>query len=130
MSIVKNQVIGTRFDLITSGIHADSTGAIDISKSNIDILASLKVIGELGDNACRVNDKVKQIGIPIRCQGALDTPPAELCKLDTSRLGDMAKELAIEEGKRKANKEIDRALDKHLGDKKDQVKSLFNKLLK
>tara|TARA_R110001592_G_C13173208_1_gene750029 strand:+ start:751 stop:2928 length:2178 start_codon:yes stop_codon:yes gene_type:complete len=127
---LKNEILDTRFDLITSGVHADSKGSIDISKNAIDILASLKVIGELGDNACRVNENVTKIGIPVKCQGAFDTPPAELCKLDTSRLGDMAKDLAIEEGKRKANKEINRALDKHLGDKKEAVKSIFNKFLK
>ena len=127
---LKSEILDTRFDLITSGIHADSKGSIDIAESSIDILATLKVIGELGDNACRVNEKVTKIGIPVKCQGAFDTPPAELCKLDTSRLGDMAKDLAIEEGKRKANKEIDRALDKHLGDKKEAVKSILNKFLK
>ncbi|MFT6030774.1 MAG: AsmA protein, partial [Oleiphilaceae bacterium] len=121
---LKQQILDTRFDLITSGIHADSKGSIDISKNNINILASLKVIGDLGDNACRVNKKVTKIGIPVKCQGAFDTPPAELCKLDTSRLGDMAKDLAIEEGTRKAKKEIDRALDKHLGDKKEALKSI------
>lgn len=127
---LKNETLDTRFDLITSGIHADSQGSIDIAKSEINILATLKVIGELGDKACRVNEKVKKLGIPVKCQGAFDTPPAELCKLDTSRLGNMAKDLAVEEGKRKASKEIDRALDKHLGDKKDSVKSIFNKFLK
>jgi hypothetical protein len=127
---LKNQILDTQFDLITSGIHADSKGSVDISKSTINILASLKVIGELGDNACRVNEKVSKIGIPVKCQGAFDTPPAELCELDTSRLGDMAKDLAIEEGKRKATKEIDRALEKHLGDKKEPIKSLLNKFLK
>jgi AsmA protein len=127
---LKNQILDTRFDLITSGIHADSKGSVDISKNNINILATLKVIGELGDNACRVNDKVKKIGIPVKCQGTFETPPAELCKLDTSRLGDMAKDLAVEEGKRKLNKEIDRALDKHLGDDQAPLKSLLNKFLK
>ena len=78
----------------------------------------------------RFNKKVKKLGIPIKCQGAFDTPPAELCKLDTSRLGDMAKKLAVEEGKRKINKEIDRALKKRLGDKKEPIKSLLNKFLK
>jgi uncharacterized protein involved in outer membrane biogenesis len=127
---LKNEILDTRFDLITSGIHADSKGSIDIAKNGINILATLKVIGELGDNACRVNENVTKIGIPVKCQGAFDTPPAELCKLDTSRLGDMAKNLAVEQGKRKATKEIDRALDKHLGDKKESVKSIFNKFLK
>lgn len=124
------QQLNTKFDIITSGIHADSQGSINIEDNTLKVLANLKVIGELGDNACRVNEKVTKIGIPVICQGAFDTPPAELCTLDTSRLGDMAKELAMEEAKRKANKEIDRALDKHLGDKKEPIKSLLNKFLK
>jgi uncharacterized protein involved in outer membrane biogenesis len=126
-----SQRVATRFDIITAGIHADSQGQIDLSKTELDLRAALKVIGEPADQACRVNEKLKDIGIPVVCKGQFDTPPAQLCKLDTSRLGEMAKTLAVEEGKRKLNKEVDRALEKHLGDEeKAPVKSLLQKLLK
>ena len=128
---IENQQVATRFDIISAGVHADSQGQINLESSELNIKAALKVIGESVDKACRVNEKFKDIGIPVVCKGKFDTPPAELCKLDTSRLGDMAKELAVEEGKRKLNKEVDRALDKHLGDdEKAPVKSLLKKLIK
>lgn len=125
------QQIATRFDMITAGVHADSQGQINLETSELNIKAALKVIGESLDKACRVNEKLKDIGIPLACNGKFDTPPAKLCKLDTSRLGDMAKDLAVEEGKRKLNKEVDRALEKHLGgEEKAPVKSLLKKLIK
>lgn len=128
---IDKQQVSTKFDIITSGIHADSQGQIDLNKSELNIRAALKVIGESVDQACRVNEKLKNIGIPVICKGQFDTPPAELCKLDTSRLADMAKDLAVEEGKRKLNKEVDRALEKHLGgDDKQPVKSILKNLLK
>ena len=128
---IDKQLISTQFDIITSGIHASSQGQINLDQSALTIKAALKVIGESVDQACRVNDKLKDVGIPVICKGQFDTPPAELCKLDTSRLAGMAKDLAVEEGKRKLNKEVDRALEKHLGDdEKAPVKSLLKKLLK
>lgn len=128
---IENQLISTKFDIITSGVHADSQGEINLDKAELSIRAALKVIGESVDQACRVNEKLKNVGIPVICKGSLDTPPGELCKLDTSRLGKMAKDLAVDEGKRKLTKEVDRALEKHLGsDEKQPVKSLLKKLLK
>lgn len=128
---IENQQLATRFDIITAGVHADSQGQINLETSELNIKAALKVIGESLDKACRVNEKLKTVGIPLVCKGKFDTPPGKLCKLDTSRLGDMAKDLAVEEGKRKLSKEVDRALEKHLGgEDKAPVKSLLKKLIK
>ncbi len=124
------QNLSTNFDIITAGLQADSKGQINIDKSELSIKAILKIIGESEQHSCRVNEKLKNVGIPVICEGSFTTPPAELCKLDTSRLGNIAKDLAVEEGKRKINKEVDRALEKHLGgDDKQPVKSLLKKFI-
>jgi len=125
---LKQQVLDSQFDIITSGLNADSNGTINLLKSEIDISASLKVVGNMGEHACRVNDKIKSIAIPVKCQGSFDAPPAELCTLDKSKLTQVAKEAAVTEGKRKINKEIDRALNKHLGEDTELNKNVKNLL--
>jgi uncharacterized protein involved in outer membrane biogenesis len=128
---LKQQILSTQFDIITAGIHADSQGSIDLEEQTLNINAGLKVIGELGHTACRVNEKLKELIIPVNCNGAFTTAPAELCGLDNSRLIESGKKAAVKEGKRKINKELDRALEKHLGEDsklKDTAKKLFKGL--
>ena len=132
---LKQQKVDSQISVITSGIKLSGTGKINTQNEQVDFRAGLYVIGDLGEQACRVNDKFKDISIPVRCRGSLDTPPAELCGLDNTRLEKEIKRLAVKEAKRKANKEIDRALDKqlnkHLGEdnklNKD-IKKLFKGL--
>ena len=109
----------------------DAEGPIKLATNALDIRMGLRVIGDMGERACRVNEKFKHIPIPVRCKGKFDTPPAKLCKLDSQRLREASKQVAVKEGKRKLEKELDRTLKKHLGDKdelKDAAKSLLKKL--
>jgi len=129
IATLKQQKVDSKLTIITSGIKLSGTGKIDTPTEQVDFRAGLYVVGDLGEQACRVNDKFKDISIPVRCKGSIDTPPAELCGLDKTRLGKEIKRAAVKEGKRKANKEIDRALDKHLG-KDTKIKKDIKKLFK
>ncbi len=130
-----NQVTTLDFDIVTSGLTIESGGDFNIDTMFMDLGAGLRVTGDLGENACRVHEKVKGLIIPVKCEGALSTPPAELCGLDSKRLLRSVEDLAKSEAKRKAKKEIDRALEKHLGgdegegnSAKDAAKNLLKKL--
>jgi len=123
-----NQIADTDFKIATSGLKVISKGSINLLKEHIDIGADLNVVGELGNKACRVNDKLKDIIIPMKCAGSINTPPAKLCALDTSKLGKSLKKVAKKEVKRKVEKEIDRALKKHLGKEGKKLKKLFKGL--
>ena len=130
---LKQQKVDSQILVITSGVKLTGTGKINTQKEQVDFRAGLHVIGDLGEQACRVNDKFKDISIPVRCKGSIATPPAELCGLDYSKIKKELKQAAIKEGKRKANKEIDRALnkqlDKHLG-KDNKLNKDIKKLFK
>ncbi len=125
------EVVNSRFELSSAGLNMDAEGPIKLATNALDIRMGLRVIGDMGERACRVNEKFKHIPIPVRCNGKFDTPPAKLCKLDSQRLREASKQVAVKEGKRKLEKELDRTLKKHLGDKdelKDAAKSLLKKL--
>ena len=128
---LKNQLANTNLDIVTSGIQVDGQGKIDLKQSNLDLRAALRVIGDLGEQACRVNQRVKDIAIPIKCTGSFDTPPAELCGLDSKRLGKEVANLAKKEGERQVKKQVDKAVDKYLGqdsEKNKKLKNILNKL--
>jgi len=130
---LKQQKVDSQLSVITSGIKLSGTGKINTQNEHVDFRAGLYVIGDLGEQACRVNDKFKDISIPVRCKGSIGTPPAKLCGLDNTRLEKEIKRAAVKEAKRKANKEIDRALNKqlnkHLG-KDNKLKKDIKKLFK
>lgn len=116
-----------------SGIELAGDGVIHMDDSTLNYGAELNVVGELGDNACRINDRVKQVPIPVRCKGKLDAPE---CGLDMDRLSGALTKLAKKEIEHKAEKEIDKQLDKHLDkylggeDEKSGAKKEIKKLFK
>lgn len=129
---LKHQKLKSDFALTSSALSIDASALLDMASEQVDITMGLKVIGDTDETACRVNEKFKDLAIPARCKGHITTPPAELCTLDKPRLLDATKHIAVTEGKRKLDKELNRALDKHLGDDKaelkDAAKNLFKKL--
>jgi len=131
---LKNQKVETDLDIITTGLHVDSDGSINLAKSLLDIKAGLRAFGELGAELgsaeCEVNDKLKGIVIPIKCKGSFDTPPIELCGIHSSRLDKSLAKVAKKEVKRKAEKEVDRALEKHLGKDSEKIKNSVKKATK
>jgi len=112
------------------GLRAKGQGTIDLAKRQLIYELDLTPMGELGDEACRVREKIKGIAIPIKCEGALDTPPASLCGLNYKKLGRTAEKLAKKEAKRKVEKEVDRAIDKKLDKYLDKDSELGKSLKK
>lgn len=111
-------------------------GAVDLNRMFVDYDLTTYILGDLspepGHEACRYNEKFANVGIPIKCKGELNGIKATFCLPDKERIGAMAKELLGQEAARKAEKEVDRALDKHLGEgdnaTKDAVKGLLKKI--
>ena len=130
LTIAGNQFNNNSLNAAISGIALNGQGLIDAEVLSVDYGVDLKVIGNLGDNACRVNDKVKDLAIPVICQGSLTEDPAKLCKLDYSRLESLVLEAGKKELERKANKEVDKQLDKYLGDDDSKTKKDVKKIFK
>lgn len=125
-----------------SGMNLNGQGTIDLAEMLLDYELGLRIVGAIHeDNACRVNERITNIVIPLECRGSLDEPEG-LCSFDGSRFRDVLKDMAQAEAKRKAGEKVDEAVDKQLnkllGDDeegetdgarkqlKDAVKGLFN----
>lgn len=124
------------------GMTLNGEGTINLAEMLLDYELGLRIVGAIHeDNACRVNERIQNIVIPLECRGSLESP-GELCSFDGSRFRDQLKDMAAAEAKRKASekveKAVDKQLDKLLGDDKegeedntrkqikDAVKGLFN----
>jgi len=130
LTINGNQFNNNSLNAAISGIALNGKGLIDAEALSVDYGVDLKVVGNLGDDACRVNDKVKDLAIPVICKGSLTEDPAKLCKLDYSRIESLAIEVGKKELERKADKEVDKQLDKYLGDDNSETKKDVKKFFK
>nr|WP_285903262.1 AsmA family protein [Alkalimarinus sediminis] len=130
LTVNGNKFTNNNLTAAMSGLALIGKGVIDTKILNINYGIDLKAIGNLGDNACRVNEKVKDLAIPIVCNGPLNGDPAKLCKLDYNRMQELVAAAGKKELERKADKEVDKLLDKHLGGDNAETKKSVKKLLK
>lgn len=140
MQIDGNVLDNNNLSAALGGLDLDGEGTVDLARMMLDYELGLRVVGAVHENnACRVNERIMNIAIPLECRGSLEDP-GSLCSFDGSRFRDALKDVAKADVQRKANKEIDRAVDKQLdkvlgGEEdsgtrkqiKDAVKGLFNR---
>ncbi|MFE8070807.1 AsmA family protein [Marinobacteraceae bacterium S3BR75-40.1] len=135
MVINGNTLKNTSLVAALSGLKLEGEGTVDLKQLMMDYRAGLRVVGEIEkDPACRVNERVQDVVIPVECKGSLIGEPAKLCSFDGSRFRDTLKDIVKSEAKRKARKEIEDKvgdkLDEKLGGEagkeiKDKLKGLF-----
>ena len=96
-------------------ISLKGTGFLDLASQDFDtrFTARMSTGLEQVDPACRVNDRITSIDWPVNCGGNVTGDPGEWCAVDS---GDIIEDLATQEVKRKATREIERKLGKEAGD--------------
>lgn len=118
-----------------AGLRLEGDGVVDLVASMLDYRVGLRVVGEVHrDNACRVNERIQDVVIPVRCQGGFGDNPAGLCGFDGSRFGDVLKSMAQQEvdrkkeqAKDKARKRVEEEIKERVDDKtKDRIRNLLN----
>ncbi len=73
-----------------AGIRLEGDGMVNLIESLLDYRLGLRIVGDVHrDQACRVNERVQNIVIPVRCQGAFSDDPAGLCRFDSSRFAEV-----------------------------------------
>ncbi len=102
-----------------AGIALEGGGTVDTLNNSLAYGLGLKVLGELGDPNCEVNKYLKDVSIPVKCDGGLGGDSAPTCGLDTAKLGKMLEQIAKKEVERKLDKALDKKLDKLFGKKKE-----------
>ena len=107
------------------GISLAGRGTVDLPKEALDYGIDLTVLQEFASANCRIDDKLHNLALPLRCQGGFDTEPAKLCGVDKQRI----KRVLAEVGKREVKQKLERKLEQKLeGNEalKGVLKGLFN----
>lgn len=85
-----------------AGLRLEGDGTVDAASLDMAYRLGLRVVGDVHrDPACRVNERIKQVVIPVRCEGNLTDDPAGLCGFDSSRFTQVLKDMARGEVDRK-----------------------------
>jgi len=123
VNTVSNGLIDTKsLKLETGTLSALGSGAFDANNLTFAYGLDLKPTINAPQPACAINEKLTKLTIPLQCEGDIQTAETH-CGLNTKSLKKQAVTLAKDESKRKAKKELNRAIEKQL---KSKLKGLFN----
>lgn len=121
------------------GMALEGKGLVDIASMDLNYNAGLRVLGNIHDaTPCRVNEKLKDLVIPVKCKGSLTGDKGLPCKFDSARFRDVIagkakaelKEKADaerERAKRKAEEEAERGKEKLRDKAQEKFQNLFNR---
>lgn len=108
------------------GMALEGQGTVDIKELLLDYRAGLRILGAVHDApACRVNERLTNLVIPVRCTGPLAGEEGLPCRFDSARFADVIKDQAKGEIKQKADAEADRARERLKDKARDKFEGLF-----
>ncbi|WP_372750397.1 AsmA family protein [Litorivivens sp.] len=126
ITINGNSIDNSALTAQLKGMALEGKGQVDIASMDLNYSAGLRILGNIHeDNACRVNDKLKDLVIPVKCKGSLVGDKGLPCKFDTARFRDTIAGKAKAEAKEKASEEIDRGKEKLKEKARDKLQKFF-----
>lgn len=102
------------------GIKLTGTGKLDLLSQDFDTTFKARLSQELAqvDPACRINERYTAIDWPVSCEGNVAGNPDDWCQVDTR---DIIEDMASEEIKRKATREVERKFGEEAGELLDSL---------
>ncbi|TVP59395.1 MAG: AsmA family protein [Halomonadaceae bacterium] len=89
-AIRQGELNNTELTADLAGLRLEGDGTVNANTLDMAYRLGLRVVGDVHrDRACRVSDRVRQVVIPVRCDGNLTDDPAGLCGFDTRRFTDV-----------------------------------------
>lgn len=103
----------TDIEVKTDTLTVNGSGLFNLVGQHYDYGIKISPLNNTNERSCRVNPKLLALSIPLICEGSVINQEHQ-CAIDKTTLLKQARRLLKAEAKRKANKEVDRALDKQL----------------
>ncbi len=99
-------------------ISLSGSGTFDLLAQDLDTTFKARLSAGLEelDTACRVSKRLTAIDFPVTCKGNLAQPAGNLCAIDTQAI---VRDMAVNEGRKKVEKEAGKLLNKFFGGNKD-----------
>lgn len=110
-----NTLNNTNLSAQLAGLDLGGQGKVNLQQMDLNYELGLKVVGDVAkDKACRVNPRVQGLVIPVKCEGNLTGGSKSLCRFDTSKFADVARQALEKAGKERLQKELNKGLNKLL----------------
>ncbi len=100
------------------------TGGINLAEGRFDYRLDFAVLGEPAPQTIRVNPNYQNIGWPVRCNAAFDSPPVQYCSPDLQRARELFAQIARDEVERRGRELIEQQTERL----QDRARSLLDRL--
>ena len=112
-TLANQELTSTELTIISDSVEAQGQGAFNLDSQQYAYDLQLKPKSHAQINSCRINKKLSNLSIPVRCAGST-LNNEHTCSLNRDALTKQLRALAKQEATRKLEKEVDRALTKKL----------------
>ncbi len=82
-------------------------GEINLPEKSLDYRLGFTIMENLFQQTCSVNNRLEGLELPILCAGKFDTPPAQMCRPDTSVFTQLLR--------REVRREVQRQVEERIG---------------
>ena len=82
-------------------------GQVNLPTQSIDYRLGFTITDNLFQQTCSVNNRLEGLELPINCKGQFDTPPAQMCRPDTSVFTQLLR--------REVQREVQRQVEERIG---------------
>ena len=111
------------------GIVLLGDGQVDLPAEALNYGMELTVLQDFASDSCRIDEKLHNLSLPLRCQGGFDTDPAKLCGVDKTRIKQLLSKLVTADAKQKVEEKLEQKLEQKLKGN-EQLKGALKGLFK
>ncbi|TVQ66317.1 MAG: AsmA family protein [Oceanospirillales bacterium] len=101
--VVENNDLTAMLD----AMRVRAQGQVNLPTQSIDYRLGFTITDNLFQQTCSVNNRLEGLELPINCKGQFDTPPAQMCRPDTSVFTQLLR--------REVQREVQRQVEERIG---------------
>ncbi|MEH6823822.1 MAG: AsmA family protein [Motiliproteus sp.] len=111
------------------GITLTGDGQVDLPAEALNYGMALTVLQDFASDNCRIDEKLHNLALPLRCQGGFNTEPARLCGVDKARIKKVLSKLVTSDAKQQLKQKLEQQLEQKLKGN-EQLKGALKGLFK
>ncbi|MEH6650282.1 MAG: AsmA family protein [Motiliproteus sp.] len=120
-------VVNNDLKAALTGIDLTGSGQVNLPAEGLNYSIDLSILQGFNSANCRIDQRLHNLALPLRCRGGFDDDPAGLCGVDSQRIQKVIAEAGGREAKQKLEKKLEEKLGEQLKDN-ESVKGLLKGL--
>jgi len=117
LTVKGTKVMIKRLQAGVEDLRLKASGGGDYNKGNFDIKADVTVTGIANtERECQVRDRWRNVDLPLRCKGDVDSLSARTCKPDKDRIDDLIRDQLKDAAEAKVKTKLEDKINEKLGE--------------